>query len=79
MTANEQPSPGMLKVLLGAIRVIVLAATFGASVAMGTWRLSWSKTKPAWISSEPIIRSCRLATAANCDSSVVDQTRPTGL
>ncbi len=69
MIAKAAPRPGILKVLDGAIRVMLRAATSGERLARTRWRQAGSSTRPLWISSEQTTRSCFSASAAICHNS----------
>ena len=75
---NAQPNPGILKVLLADNSVTEISAASGR-FAVTVWVLSSSKIRPAWISSEIIVRLCLWQKATNSLSSLLSQTRPVGL
>ncbi len=78
ITATETLRPARLKVLLGAIRVMVRRSISGASEAIGTWR--WPpKSRSQWISSAMIGMSRSRQIRAIPASSSRVKTRPTGL
>ena len=70
--------PGRLKVLLGAMSVIVRCSISGASEAIGTCERP-SSSSSQWISSAMIQRSRRRHAAAMASTSGRSNTRPTGL
>ena len=78
MTATEHLSPARLKVLLGAMSVIVRSAISGSSDAIGVWRLP-PRVSSQWISSATIASPRRRHTWARLVSSSRVKTRPTGL
>ena len=78
MTATEHLSPARLKVLLGAMSVIVRSAISGSSDAIGVWRLP-PRVSSQWISSATIASPRRRQICARLMSSSRVKTRPTGL
>jgi hypothetical protein len=79
MMANEAPRPGTLNVLLGAMKVAVLAVSPGATTPMGSCTAPGSRRRSQWISSEQRNRSCCAQNSATLVSSARVQTRATGL
>ena len=73
------PSPARLKVLLGAISVTLRCSISGFSDAIGMWRLSRSRIRSQWISSDTTINCCFSAIPASCCNASSRYIAPPGL